>query len=219
MQVAAMATLECHCGNVSLKLPNPVPKARCGCCCVDCLQRAYIGSKGMLRSALKNLLEPVDLIYVDSQIMRPDAATKSRLSLFRLNDANAPNIGLRTNCCGAVLCTQHQGVHVPHTMATFANLGPSLKCEVEDVPASRVQLFTKDWPADRVQSLARADRLPQIADPAASNGSPQLTELFAAFQTEASPKPLGSISYAELCEGMEISVDSSFFEESRFYRP
>ena len=92
MKVAAMATLECHCGNVSLKLPNPVPKARCGCCCVDCLQRAYIGSKGLLRSELRDLLEPVDLIYVDSQIMRPDATTKSRLSLFRLNDANSYEI-------------------------------------------------------------------------------------------------------------------------------
>ncbi|HEY5647633.1 MAG TPA: hypothetical protein VIS76_16910, partial [Pseudomonadales bacterium] len=119
-----MGTITCSCGQVTLTLPNAVPKFRSGCCCVECLQRAYLGCNGKPPAALRDLEEPVDLLYVDSQLMKPDPDTLAKLATFRLNKADASNTNLRATCCGSVLCTENRDFHVPHTMATFNNLRP-----------------------------------------------------------------------------------------------
>ena len=75
-------------------LPNAVPKARCGCCCTECLQRAYIGANGDPPVVVRDLEEPIDLLYVDAQIMQPDPETRSKLALFKLNHAEAANVNL-----------------------------------------------------------------------------------------------------------------------------
>ncbi len=220
-----MATISCNCGKVKLTLPNAVPKFRCGCCCTECLQRAYIGTNGKLPAAVKNLEEPVDLLYVDSQIMKPDPETLGKLALFKLNKVDAPNISLRATCCGTVLCTQHQGFHAPHSMVTFNNLRPFLKCEFGKVPKSKFNVWTMDWPEEKSKALALNEKstsreaLPQIFDVMKALEEKPITDFISALQIEASTKPENSISYAELCEGMEVEIEKAFFDESRAHLP
>jgi hypothetical protein len=220
-----MATITCNCGEVKLTLPNAVPKFRCGCCCTECLQRAYIGTNGKLPAAVKNLEEPVDLLYIDSQIMKPDPETLAKLAVFKLNKADAPNVNLRATCCGTVLCTQHQGFHAPHSMATFNNLRPFLKCEFAKVPKSKSNVWTKDWPAEKFKALAlkekstRGEALLQIFDVMTVLEEKPITDLISALQMEASTKPENSISYAELRDGMDVKIEKAFFDESRAYLP
>ena len=220
-----MATISCNCGKVELTLPNAVPKFRCGCCCTDCLQRAYIGTTGKLPAAVKYLEEPVDLLYVDSQIMKPDPETLAKLAVFKLNKADAPNVNIRATCCGTVLCTQHQGFHAPHSMATFNNLRPFLKCEFAKVPKSKSNVWTKDWPEEKFKALAlkekstRGGALPQIFDVITALEEKPITDLISALQIEASAKPENSISYAELRDGMEVKIEKAFFDESCAHLP
>ncbi len=220
-----MSTITCSCGKVKLTLPNAVPKFRCGCCCTECLQRAYIGSNGKLPAAVKNLEEPVDLFYVDSQIMKPDSETLAQLAVFKLNKADAPNVNLRATCCGTVLCTQHQEFHAPHSMATFNNLRPFLKCEFANVPKSKSNVWTMDWPEEKSKALAlnekstRGEALPQIFDVMTALEEKPITDLISALQNEASEKPENSISYAELRDGMEVKIEKAFFDESRAHLP
>ena len=216
-----MATITCGCGEVKLILPNAVPKFRCGCCCTECLQRVYIGTNGEPPAAIRNLEEPVDLLYVDSQIMMPDPDTLAKLAVFKLNNADAPNINLRATCCGAVLVTENEEFHAPHTMATFHNLCPFLKCEFSKVPKSRLNLFTKDWPIEKTKSLATNEKskdgesLPQILDARLAVEEQSFTDFISALQTEASPKPELSLSFTELREGMEMRIERAFFNEAR----
>jgi hypothetical protein len=220
-----MATISCNCGKVKLTLPNAVPKFRCGCCCTECLQRAYIGTNGKLPEAVKNLEEPVDLLYIDSQIMKPDPETLARLAVFKLNKADAPNVNLRATCCGTVLCTQHQGFHAPHSMATFNNLRPFLKCDFGKVPKSKLNVWTMDWPKEKSKALALNEKstsgeaLPQIFDVMTALEEKPITDLISALQIDASTKPENSISYAELYDGMEIEIEKAFFDESRAHLP
>ena len=220
-----MSTITCSCGKVKLTLPNAVPKFRCGCCCTECLQRAYIGSNGKPPAAVKNLEEPVDLLYVDSQIMKPDLETLAKLAVFKLNKPDAPNVNLRATCCGTVLCTEHQGFHVPHSMATFNNLRPFLKCEFAKVPKSKSNLWTMDWPGEKSKTLAlkenstRGEALPQIFDVTTALEEKPISDLVSALQIEASAKPENSISYAELRHGMEVKIEKAFFDESRAHLP
>jgi len=220
-----MAIITCGCGKVKLTLPNAVPKFRCGCCCTECLQRAYIGTNGKPPAAVRNLEQPVDLLYIDSQIMKPDPVTLANLAVFRLNDADAPNINLRATCCGTVLCTQHQVFHVPHSMATFNNLRPFLKCDFTKVPESQSNLFTKDWPEEKAKALAskekstRGEALPQIFDVMTALEEKPITDVVSALQIEVLAKPEDSISYAELCDGMDVTIETAFFEESRAHLP
>ncbi len=218
-------TITCSCGKVKLTLPNAVPKFRCGCCCTECLQRAYIGSNGKPPAAVKNLEEPVDLLYIDSQIMKPDPETLAKLAVFKLNKADAPNINLRATCCGTVLCTQHQEFHAPHSMATFNNLRPFLKCEFAKVPKSKSNVWTKDWPEEKFKALAlkekstRGEALPQIFDVATALEEKPIIDLLSALQIEALAKPENSISSAELRDGMEVKIEKAFFDESRAHLP
>ena len=218
---SSLATITCNCGEVTLMLPNAVPKFRCGCCCIECLQRVYIGTNGEPPTAIKNLDEPVDLLYIDSQIMKPAPGTLAKLSVFKLNDADAPNINLCANCCGTVLVTENREFHVPHTMATFNNLRPFLKCDFSDVPESRLNVFSKDWPIEKAQSLAAKERsesgesLPQVLDARLPVEEGAFTDLVSAVQIEASPKPENSLSFAELRVGMEMKIEKAFFNEAR----
>ena len=82
--MTASGKISCGCGEVVLHLPNPRPKFRCGCCCSDCLQRAFIGALGKLRSEIAERLEPIDLIYVDSLMLMPNDQTLDRLEVFRI---------------------------------------------------------------------------------------------------------------------------------------
>ncbi len=220
-----MSTITCSCGKVKLTLPNAVPKFRCGCCCTECLQRAYIGSNGKPPAAVKNFEEPVDLLYVDSQIMKPDSETLAKLAVFKLNERDAPNVNLRATCCGTVLCTEHQEFHVPHSMATFNNLRPFLKCEFANVPKSKSNVWTKDWPGEKLKTLAlkekstRGEALPQIFDVATALEEKPIIDLLSALQIEALAKPENSISYAELRDGMEVKIEKAFFDESRAHLP
>jgi len=181
----------------------------------------YIGTNGEPPAAIKNLDEPVDLLYIDSQIMMPDPDTLAKLAVFKLNNADAANINLRATCCGTVLVTENKEFHVPHTMATFHNLPPLLKCDFSKLPKSRLNVFTKDWPIEKMKSLASNEKskhgqsLPQILDPRLAIKEESLTELISALQIEASPKPENSLSFTELREGMEMTVERAFFAEAR----
>jgi hypothetical protein len=106
-------------------------------------------------------------------------------------------------------------------MATFHNLRPFLKCEFANVPRSKLNLFTKDWPIEKTKSLATNEKskdgesLPQILDARLAVEEQSFTDLVSALQTEASPKPEHSLSFAELREGMEIRVERAFYNEAR----
>jgi hypothetical protein len=219
------ATITCFCGKVKLTLPNASPKYRSGCCCTECLQRAHIGSNGNPPAAVKHLAEPVDLFYVDSQIMNPDLETLANLAVFKLNTVDAPNMNLRATCCGAVLCTENQEFHVPHSMATFNNLRPFVKCEFSNVPESRMNVFTKDWPEEKRKALAfkdqstRGDALPQIFDPRTALEEEAIIELISPLQTKARQEPGYSISFAELCDSMEVTIEQAYYHESRAHLP
>lgn len=205
-------------------MPNPVPKFRCGCCCTDCLQRAYIGANGEPTAAIKNLEEAVDLLYVDSQIMRPGRETLARLSVFRLNKEDALNINLRAECCGSVLCTENEKFHVPHSMATFNNLRPSVYCDFAAVPEPNCYVWTGDWPEERAEALARREKstkgeaLPQIVDVMAALTEKPIIEIASALQLPAPTKAAGAISFAELCAGMEVKIEHAYFQESRAHK-
>ena len=214
------ATITCRCGELSLWFPNAVPKFRCGCCCTECLQRVYIGTNGTPPEALKNLEEPLDLLYVDSQIMKPDEETMSKLSAFKLNSDNAPNINLQANCCGAVLLTENSEFHRPNTVATFNNLGEFLRCDFLELPESRINVFTKDWPPEKAQALAESEITKtgtaslQVPDPRQPVEEKEFLEGIAALQIEANPIPANSISFAELIAHMEMKVVKDFFSEA-----
>ena len=216
-----IGTITCSCGKVTLKLPNAVPKFRCGCCCTDCLQRAYLGCNGHPPEAVSNLEEPIDLLYVDSQVMKPDPEILARLETFKLNKPDEANVNLRARCCGSVLCTENEAFHVPHTMATFNNLSPFLACDFADVPESRLYVWTSHWPASKARSLAsrekasRGEALPQIFNVMQALTEAPIIEIAAALQIEASPKPEGSISFAELCDSLESTMEHGYYAESR----
>jgi hypothetical protein len=222
---SANATITCRCGEVSLKFPNAVPKFRCGCCCTECLQRVYIGTNGTPPEPLKNLEEPLDLLYVDSQIMKPDEATLIKLSVFMLNTDDAPNINLRADCCGAVLVTENAEFHRPHTVATFNNLGEFLRCDFLELPESRVNVFTKDWPREKTQALIEREVARtgtpslQVPDPRQPVEEKEFLDGIAALQIEANPIPENSISFAELIADMEMKVVNDFFSEARAMVP
>jgi hypothetical protein len=215
-----MATITCGCGSVQLTLPNAVPKYRCGCCCNECLQRVYIGTNGAPPPPLALLKEPLDLLYIDSQIMKPDSQTLAKLAVFKLNHADAPNINLQAKCCGSVLATENAEFHRPHTIATFNNLGPFLKCEFSNLPEPVFNVFTKDWAQEKTQALSRKEKaeyghsLLQIPDPRAPIDEPAFHEGIAAMQSEAHPKPEGSVTFAKLIENMEMEVNSRFYDET-----
>ena len=216
-----MGTITCTCGTVTLTLPNAVPKFRCGCCCKDCLQRAYLGCKGHPPEAIRKLEEPLDLLYVDSQLMKPDPETLANLEVIKLNKPDEANVNLRATCCGSVLCTENEAFHVPHTMATFNNLSPFLACDFADVPESRLYVWTSHWPAEKAGALAareeasRGEALPQIFNVMEALTEAPIIEIASALQIEASPKPEGSISFARLCEGLEMIIEHGYYAESR----
>ena len=217
-------TIKCGCGQVTLYLPNPKPKFRCGCCCNDCLQRAYVGSRGKPPKSIQGLQEPVDLIYVDSLFLLPDQTTRDCLGVFRLNDSGGANISLRAECCGAVLCTENQAAHVPYSMATFNNLRPAVECKFLDVPEMAFHIFTADWPKKFAHALANREALnagtsrAQIENPLAQMDSPHVADLIRSFQV---PPPVVSpdfISFKDLREGMPIQVVHDYFDSSREHR-
>ncbi|NIP14173.1 MAG: hypothetical protein GWM88_05355 [Pseudomonadales bacterium] len=216
-----MGTITCSCGTVTLTLPNAVPKFRCGCCCTDCLQRAYLGCKGHPPEAIGNLEEPIDLLYVDSQLMKPDPEALAKLEVFKLNKPDEANVNLRATCCGSVLCTENEAFHVPHTMATFNNLRPFLACDFAEVPASRLYVWTSHWPVEKAKALAareaasRGEALPQIFNVMEALTEAPIAAIAEALKIEASPKPEGSISFAELCESLETMIEHGYYVESR----
>jgi hypothetical protein len=220
-----MGTISCGCGKVTLTLPNAVPRFRSGCCCVECLQRAYIGCAGHPPDALRNLEEPVDLFYVDSRLMQPDPETLANLAVFRLNSPDASNINLRATCCGAVLCTENQEFHVPNSMATFNNLQPFVRCDFSEVPESKMNVFTKDWPEDKRKALGAREAtrtgvtLPQIFDPREALEEAPILEIIAALGSTSQVNPEGSISFSELYEGMEVTIEDAYFDEARAQLP
>lgn len=218
---SGMATITCSCGEVNLTLPNAVPKFRCGCCCTECLQRAYIGANGKPPAAIKNLEEPVDLLYVDSQFIKPDPETLAKLDVFKLNKAEDANINLRATCCGSVLCTENEPFHAPHSMATFNNLRPFLDCEFAKVPESKMNVWTRNWPEEKSKSLALKEEsttgvaLPQIFDVMRALEEKPILDIISALQIEPLAKPENSISFAGLRDGMEVKIETAFFDESQ----
>jgi hypothetical protein len=222
--LTGVGTITCSCGEVTITLPNPVPKFRCGCCCTDCLQRAYIGANGEPPEAIRNLEEAVDLLYVDSQIMKPSPETLARLSVFRLNTPDALNINLRAECCGSVLCTENEKFHVPHSMATFNNLRPSVYCEFAELPEPNCYVWTGDWPEEKAEALAlkekstKGEALPQIFNVMTALAEKPIVDIASALQLEAPTRPEGVISLAELYADMDVKIEHAYFHESRAHQ-
>ena len=218
--MAASGKISCGCGEVVLHLPNPRPKFRCGCCCSDCLQRAFIGARGKPRSEIAERLEPIDLIYVDSVMFIPNDQTLDRLEVFRINDSEGDNISLRASCCGAVLCTENQQFHTPHSMATFTNLNPEVNCEFEALPQTSCHLFTCDWSEKGANALAQREvelfeeARPQIFHPVNELQNPLVQALVTAFQRPAAHNSEQFTTFKQLREHMSVDVVDDYFDVS-----
>ena len=216
-----VGSIRCGCGMVVLYLPNPIPKNRCGCCCSDCLQRAYVGADGKLPRVVLERRAPIDLIYVDSVFLLPDPETSARLGVFRLNDSSGANISLRANCCVAVLCTENQAAHAPHSMATFNNLQPSVSCDFIELPEMSFHLFTSDWPEAFAKDLASREieelgvARSQIAHPLSEMDNPFVIELIRSFQIPPPSVSADFISFKELREEMDIEIVHDYFDAAR----
>ena len=216
--MSTLGTIRCGCGEVTLKFPNPRPKFRCGCCCSDCLQRAFIGALGKPRIEITERIEPIDLIYVDSLMLMPNDQTLDRLDVFRINDPEGDNISLRASCCGAVLCTENQQFHTPHTMATFTNLDPEVNCEFEELPQVSCHLFTCDWPQQNVIALAETEAelfeeaRPQIFHPANELQNPHVQALITAFQDPPPKRTDEFVTFKQLRENMTVGLVNDYYD-------
>lgn len=218
--MSSVGRISCGCGEVVLELPNPRPKFRCGCCCSDCLQRAFVGALGKPRREIAERLEPVDLIYVDSLLLMPNDRTLDRLGVFRLNDPEGANISLRALCCGAVLCTENQQFHTPYSMAAFVNLHPEVTCEFEELPQTSCHLFTCDWPQQNADALAQKEMAlseearPQIHHPANELENPHVQDLIAAFQRPPPENSERFVTFKRLRENMTVELLDEHYDIS-----
>ena len=84
-----------------------------------------------------------------------------------------------------------------------------------------MNVFTKDWPEHERKALAlraesaRGEPLPQLVDPRMAVEEKPILEFISVVESAVQEKPENSISFAELCDGMEVTIESAFFSESR----
>jgi hypothetical protein len=69
------------------------------------------------------------------------------------------------------------------------------------------------------EKSTRGETLPQIVDPRTALEEKPILELISALGTAAQEKPENSISFAELCDGMEMTIEKAFFNEARAHLP
>tara|TARA_B100000029_G_scaffold505038_1_gene584992 strand:- start:485 stop:1189 length:705 start_codon:yes stop_codon:yes gene_type:complete len=213
------AFLECRCGACRMTLCDPKIRYRLECLCCDCRQRAFI-------SAHKNKINivPEDVVsydrglddyYFTNAFVVTDASRE--LLMFSKLRKGAYNTTAMSVCCGTLMC----GIHPVYEGASVSVNADSCKICTPDEMSTQVILFGCDFPKEKCQKIKTRTNIPLLF----SVYDQLETEVMKKFLYEVT-KPLseahkveGYVTFEELCDGKDIEIDNSFYEESRLGKP
>jgi hypothetical protein len=216
---AANAVLACQCGQCRVTLCDPTIRYRLECLCCDCRQRGLqFASKrpeNELPAAIINYERGVDDYYFANAFLIDDAS-RELLEFSKLRP-DAFNTTASAACCGTLLC----GTHPVYEGASVSVNADSCRVSVPVVTPIQALLFGCDFPADKYAAVLKRNTAPTLFT---VYDQVDHAEMIAFLKAVTAPlaekyKVSGYVTFEQLCAGKPLTIDNSFFEESRRGKP
>ena len=209
------ALLECRCGAVRIILCDPTVRFHVQCLCFDCRQRGLISARkrpgNALPNAVANFERGVDLVYFANALV-VDEASHELLEFTKLT-ADAFNTTMMSTCCGTLLC----GTHPLYEGTTISVNTDSCRVTTSSSMPLQAVAFTCDIPDEYAEAITRRSKVPMIFNLYEELESPAVKALVSAVTTPISysASALATTNFEKLCAAKPITVDNTYFDESR----
>ena len=214
-----IAFLECRCGACRITLCDPRIRYRLECLCCDCRQRALISanknSSNAIPEAVLSYERGLDDYYFSNAFLVSESS-RELLAFSKLRE-DAYNTTAMSTCCGTLMC----GTHPVYEGASISVNADSCKIHTKSEMIPQVILFGCDFPRDKYALLKKRTNTPllfsvydEIEAEAMKNFMDAVTE-----PLSKETKIRGYTTFEELCDGKNIEIDNSFYEESRLGKP
>lgn len=213
------AFLECQCGRCRLTLCDPTMRYRLECLCCDCRQRGLqFASKrpeNELPAAIVNYERGIDDYYFANAFLVDDAA-RDLLEFSKLRP-DAYNTTASAACCGTLLC----GTHPVYEGASVSVNADSCRVSIPVVAPFNALLFGCDFPAEKYAAVLERCTVPSLFS---VYDETDHAEMIAFLKAVTEPladayKMPGYVTFEQLCAGKSVTIDNSFFSESRQGKP
>lgn len=216
---ATTAFLECQCGQCRLTLCDPNLRYRLECLCCDCRQRglqfAHARAENKLPAAIINYERGIDDYYFANAFLVDDAS-RALLAFSKLRE-DAFNTTASAACCGTLLC----GTHPVYEGASVSVNADCCRVSVPHVTPNQALLFGCDFPVDKYAPVLERCTVPTLFTVYDEADHPEMMAFL-----NAVTEPLaarfnidGHVTFEQLCAGKPLTIDNSFFEESRQGKP
>lgn len=209
------AYLECRCGECRITLCDPTIRSRTECLCFDCRQRGLISASKNAHNALPeevtNYERGIDLVYFSNALVVDDAS-KKRLEFSKLTK-DGFNTTAMSSCCGTLMC----GAHPMYEGNTISVNADSCRVHAPSTIALQAIVFACDAPDEKAKAIERKRSVPVIFDVYNELEHPVM-QAFVRAATAPIPESARAraiTSFEELCAEKKLTIDNSFFEESR----
>jgi len=211
--------LECRCGACRLTLCDPKIRYRLECLCCDCRQRTLISAHknkfNAIPEAVVSYERGLDDYYFANAFVVTDSS-RELLTFSKLRE-DAYNTTAMSVCCGTLMF----GTHPVYEGASVSVNADSCKIYTQGELTTQVILFGCDFPKDKYEQIKKRTSVALLF----SVYDQLETEIMRKFLHEVT-KPLsedykieGYVTFDELCDGKDIEIDNSFYEESRLGKP
>ena len=141
-----IGTLQCQCGQVTIRIGDATPRTRLECGCCDC--RQALGWAQIQGGPKLPSYRPVEAIYFGNDILVESG--KQNLQWYKLREGGS-SIRWVARCCFTTMVVYHP-VYMDKIFLTFSDVikyGDDIPMDIES--ACRIQM--KDYPKDMVKDL------------------------------------------------------------------
>ena len=214
-----VAFLACRCGDCRITLCDPNMRLRLECLCCDCRQRALISAGkrtgNELPAAIINYERGIDLVYFSNTLLVDDTS-RNLLAFFKLREDASTTTAIST-CCGTIMCGIHPAYEGCSILTNADNCNVTAPTSIE----TQAVVFGCDSPSDKWVELQNRDNILKVFSPFDELETAPMVAAFAALTVPIDDQytQLGSTTLEELCADTDISLDNSFFDESRVGKP
>ena len=213
------AFLECRCGSCRITLCDPNMRYRCECLCCDCRQRGLISASkrtgNELPMAVAAYERGIDSIYFSNALL-VDQKSRDLLEFFML-DENSDTRNAISSCCGTLMCSSHP---LGEGCSTIVN-ADNCRVTVPKIIDTQSVLWGSDFPSEKYKTRLKRDQIPKVFSPYDEVDAEPMIAAVTAVSAPIAEQYMhdGVTTFEALCAGKTITLDNSYFYESRMGKP
>jgi hypothetical protein len=157
----------------------------------------------------------VDLFYF-SNVLLVNECSLNLLEFFMLRENSLSKTAI-SSCCGTMMCTIHPAAQGNSIVVDADNC----RVRTPKIIETQAVFWGSDFPPEKYEALSKRDEIPKVFKPSEETHTKPMIDAVSALSAPIAElyKRAGSTTFESMCADKKLTVDNSFFEESRRGKP